>query len=452
MPDISVVIAVIGLLAVAAVGRLLEKTWIAPGAFFALCWAMFTVFTVSGPLVGVEKYDVWHGSIWWIVLTISFIIAGSVSGRIVGGWHPVSGARDLKESDFPRAVPLMAVCAASGIAWPILVPQLVAWGDHPPMYLQVLLGLHYTGPLFGGIAYACATSRRFRWLALSTLIPGIVFGVLDTGRTKIASQFEFWFAGYFAAQIYLRARPFRLFSVSRVLAGIATGLLFVAAGVLFTPWRGVPRDTPLEEKLTLYWEMTDRKQLAESWEWMHSSIFGQLAGFSWYFEHALANPPRPKFPENTFAGIYRAFGGELGEPIYTDIGGISTNIFTIFKPPIEDYTLPGSLVVAFLFGFASGWAYGKVRSGTMWPMVIVMHSYVEAMGIGGWFFTYNSVTGAFVVLGIYLKYVQRLKTDRKADRLWRPSRLAVQEASPRLRLTAAPQLSRHTSEPRVFRL
>jgi hypothetical protein len=308
----------------------------------------------------------------------------------------------------------MTVFAIGGLFWEILVPRLVVEGDHPPMYLQVLLGFHYLAPLMGGAIYGLTTDRRLRLASVAVLGPGLLFALLNTGRSKVVIQLTFWFAGYISARTLLESRPVRMFTRGHVLSATACLLFIIAIGIIFTPFRGVQRDLPITEKLRQYAELTTPDSVEASWEWMHSSIFGHVAMFSWYFERAWKDPPSPKFPEQTAAGFFRAFGGVLPEPLYTDIGGVSTNVFTIFKPPIEDYTLSGALAVFFFAGLISGWAYAKVRAGAMWPMALLMFYYTNATVIGGWMLTYNAITGAFIGTGIYLHWVQR-RTESVGD-------------------------------------
>jgi len=43
----------------------------------------------------------------------------------------------------------------------------------------------------------------------------------------------------------------------------------------------------------------------------------------------------------------------------------------------------------------------------LWPGVLVAHYYANSMNIGGNFLTYNSQTGAFIIVGVYLWYLER---------------------------------------------
>ena len=409
MPATDNLVAMLGIAAVTIAGRATFGSWLHPGAFFALAWLFLLVFSFSAPLFGAEQYYVWSGALWWIALTLVCVYVGSLLGSRAA--TPVRDPLPLPTSgrQFRYAVPLIMASALGSTVWPIAVPQLVVWGDHPPMYLQVFLGLHYLGPILGGLLFGASREWGHRMLALATILPGIFFGVLDTGRSKVVMQVAYFFTGYFTMLVFMhRQRAVALFSAGRTMAAVASVVLFLVIGVVFTPFRGVPRDLPVPEKMRQYRALLEHDILLYSWEWMHSSIFGHPAMFSSYFELAWADPPTtPKFPQQTAAGVYRALGYELPEPLYTVVGGEATNVFTIFKPPIEDFTMPGALFIFLGWGALSGWAYRKMQFGSLWPGVFLAHYYANATNIGGNFLTYNSQTGAFVIIGVYLWYLER---------------------------------------------
>ncbi len=406
MSNVAAVLAIIG---VAVLGRVTLRSWLHPGAFFALVWVFLVLFSLAAPWFGAERYPIWSGTLWWMALTLMCVYVGSAIGSQMAS--PVRNPSKIPTSgrQFKYVVSLLLISAVGSIVWPIAVPQLVVWGDHPPMYLQVFLGLHYLGPILAGLLYAGAHERRHKLLALLALLPGLLFAVLDTGRSKVVIQVCYWFTGYFTMMLFInRNRTLALFSRGRTTAAVASLALFLTIGVMFTPFRAVPRDLPVAEKFRQYGQMLDRNTLQGAWEWMHSSIFGHVAMFSSYFELAWADPPAvPKFPQQTAAGVYRAFGYELPEPLYTEVGGEWTNVFTIFKPPIEDFTMPGALLIFFGWGGISAWAYRKVQMGSLWPGVLLTHYYANTMNIGGNFLTYNSQTGAFIIVGIYLWYLEK---------------------------------------------
>lgn len=160
MPPTSVIAAVIVLMAFALFARITLKTWLHPGAFFALVWVFEIVFSLAAPLVGVEQYHVWHGALWWIGLMFVCVYLGGVTGAGLVRPVPNPSRIPASERDLEYMVPLLAAGAIGSLVWPIAVPKLVAWGDHPPMYLQVFLGLHYMGPVLAGMLFPAARDQH----------------------------------------------------------------------------------------------------------------------------------------------------------------------------------------------------------------------------------------------------------------------------------------------------
>ncbi|HEX9294935.1 MAG TPA: hypothetical protein VF881_03850, partial [Polyangiaceae bacterium] len=90
----------------------------------------------------------------------------------------------------------------------------------------------------------------------------------------------------------------------------------------------------------------------------------------------------------------------------TKVGGQETNVFTIFGPLIMDYTLVGSTLVFLIVGVVAGFGYGRVMNGNLVSIPILLIFYINALIMGGWFFTYNAVTASHFIIGFYLLWMQ----------------------------------------------
>ena len=81
--------------------------------------------------------------------------------------------------------------------------------------------------------------------------------------------------------------------------------------------------------------------------------------------------------------------------------GVSTNTYTIFRVPIDDFGIIGSLVFWFAVGLLTGWAYRTVAGGKLWPAFVLVWIYVETLG-NGYFLRYNSLMIAYFIVAVYL--------------------------------------------------
>jgi len=422
--ELDLVIATSALLVIAGVARALAGSWLSPGPFFASIWVFVLIFSFSAPLFGAPIYPVWAGAVWWIDLQVLMLVIGDLAGR---------GSRRLATEDVatPTAVPerglpyagvILAACATCTVVYMLALDAIEGRGEQPPTPLQIILAFHYAGGIFGGLIYASAKTRWNKAIGLLGLLPGTSVSVFMASRTAVVAAFTFWFAAYFTMRLYLSKARVHLFTRGKLTSAAIALALFFWIGILIKPFRGVARGVAIGDRLQQYGEVLDLGAVDDSWEYMKPGFFGHVSAFSYYFERAWQLPPPLIHPgEQTFAGIYRLLGIELTPALYTRVGGIDTNIFTIFKPIIDDYTLAGSLFVFFFVGLVAGRSYREVMDGKrIWMAGFLVMFYTNAMNAGGWYFNYNSVTGGFVLAGLYLAWL----SVREKQALLTPSRVA----------------------------
>ena len=83
-----------------------------------------------------------------------------------------------------------------------------------------------------------------------------------------------------------------------------------------------------------------------------ASMFGHISEFSQWFQESWDEDMKPAFGAYTIAGLFNLSGlhtrypGLYIEKSYEVEPGASTNIYTIFRGLIQDFTLPGSIVIA----------------------------------------------------------------------------------------------------------
>jgi hypothetical protein len=416
-PD--VIIATFAMIGLACVGRSLTGSWLSPSPLFAIIWSFIVVLSLSAPLFNAPFYPVWAGSLWWIDLQILMLTIGDLIGQ--GGLRRTPeprapSAEFAPVAGLPHSGFIIIVCTACTLVWMLLIDRVEGRGEQPPTAMQIILAFHYAGGIFGGLIFAAAKTRRFKIFGLLGIPPAVIFSVFLAGRTAVVAQFTFWFAGYCSMRAFLSAKRIHLFTRRKLSGAVLSMTLFAIIGILVEPFRAVPRGVDPVERFQRYVEVIDPNSIDDSWEFMKPGFFGHIASFSWYFESAWDSPPPLVHPgEQTFAGIYRLLGFELTPALYTRIGGVDTNVFTIFKPIIDDYTLGGSLVVFLLVGIAAGWSYRQLVEGRqLWPAAFLVMFYNNSLIGGGWYFNYNSVTGAHLLVLLYLYWFQSSRRGRAA--------------------------------------
>ena len=108
-----------------------------------------------------------------------------------------------------------------------------------------------------------------------------------------------------------------------------------------------------------------------------TAAFGHMTVFSQWLAEYTSNPLNPSLGSVTFAGPLEMLGYQRRIPsIFANVidlvAGESSNIYTAFRPLIQDFSFPGSLVVLTLLGLVGGMGFRLVAAGhwSAWPLLI----------------------------------------------------------------------------------
>jgi hypothetical protein len=141
-----------------------------------------------------------------------------------------------------------------------------------------------------------------------------------------------------------------------------------------------------------------------------TSAFGHMTVFSQWLAEYTAVDFDPTLGRVTFAGPLEILGfGEripgLFDTIIDLVAGETSNIFTGFRPLIQDFGIPAALMILALVGFVGGVGFRLVAAGNWSAVPLLLIAYVTILWSPiTWFWIYNSLTvsvfgiGALVVL------------------------------------------------------
>lgn len=238
-----------------------------------------------------------------------------------------------------------------------------------PVLGRTFTAFIYLGSLFGGIWFATAR-RRQRWVAMLPIIPALMRGLILTARAGFLLPGILWVAGYLAASVLLATR-IRLPFASSLKSLVMTGLVVLLGLGLLAGFQ-VLRDG-----------LGNEQQIAYSLNKVKSSLFGSPPAFSLWLDRTRDEGFRPTWGQYSFAGPFDALGfGDRQMGLFVDfqqLGNVGmTNIYTMFRAIVQDFTLIGAFFLFGLVGAWSGFAYHRVRNGAYWyiPALILFYSFV----------------------------------------------------------------------------
>jgi oligosaccharide repeat unit polymerase len=405
------------LLLVACGARFLSDSWLAPGAFAALLWSVFVWLSMLA-----TDYGVYASAVWVIVLFVLVLQIGAFIGEEIGGGRGnlIRQHRDASKIGLPNAVAFRACVACAIVAlagamyfvfwsfWRFDLPaspisflslghlwsvQRYEYGELEPWPVRLTIMWVYPAALLGGIAFATPTSRKAKVWTLLPFIPAFLVGAIIAARAGMLIALICWFSGYFGVKHWQSNGKYPLFRRRFVLVsgalGLAAFVLFLLVDVIRQSEGGQLSLITLDvERLLKY-------------------SFGSLAAFSsWFHEY---KPGSATFGAYTFGGVFDLLGFQHREiGLYggyvTLPGGEETNIFTVVRGLIQDFSLEGAVVLTFVVSFISGILLSAPRRRT-WTSIFFgtgFYAFVLCSPLTS-VFTYNGLVLAWLVAAIVLR-------------------------------------------------
>ncbi len=404
--------------------RTLTGTWLQPGAFFALWWCFAGIL----PLVLAPNEIVGTNAMIWLIVASIAMSVGAVVGN--GGLRTRRLAMPQTATDWELAVfgAVLIVSVLLGIGSNIAflssssvslsdvldVEKLVVVSNQayfqryaesgaapPPALAQALLPFVYLAPAVGGILFELTRAKWWKLLALASYLPAVAVTILQTTKAALLFAIVLWLSGYFATR--LRFGKLAVFTKGHLLvAAVVGGFLttfFFAVGLA----RLATTDTSLLNVVLLK---------------LVTSAFGHMTVFSQWLAEYWGQPIDPSFGRVTFSGPLEMLGyGQripgLFDSLVDLVAGESSNIYTAFRPLIQDFTIPGALAILGAVGVVGGIGFRKVAAGEWSGLPLLLVAYVTIFWTPiTWFWIYNSLTATVVAVGLMVFFI----------RLWRGSR------------------------------
>lgn len=262
---------------------------------------------------------------------------------------------------------------------------------------QIFLIFSYTAPLLGGFCYRWSSSLT-KTICILTLIPGMFIALTQSMKMVMMTGFILWFTGFFVCSFsYGNSLRIKGKSVLYIVMGLAGFFAILFFSMVFRTG-----------------EVSERTILDIS-EKFFTYALGHFHCFDiWFTSYEPANYT---YGTKTLMGISNLLGlEERGQGIYAEymqVGkngyhGIS-NVFTAFRPLIEDFGEAGSYAIMFIMGFLSKLSLKYLTAGRQIFLNQTMLSAVYAYLIWSFaasFFAYTSYLAMFFLAYFLFRMLQ----------------------------------------------
>lgn len=406
------------LIAWAATMRALAGTWLQPAAFFALWWCFAGIL----PLIFSPGDPVEPNAIAWLVAAGIAVSIGGLIGN--GGFKtrriaepPPSTDRELTVFGI---VCLMSVIlgtassvtfvSASGIPLRdvfdiqklVIVSNqlyLARYGEAgsaaAPALSQALLPFVYLAPAVGGVFFVLRRQIKWKLLGLASFLPAVAVTILQTTKAAVLLGMILWLSSYFAAR--LRQGKLAVFTRAHLVVALGAGatitIFFFAVGLA----RLATTDVTLAN--VVYAKMVN-------------AAFGHMAVLSQWLVEYWASPFSPTLGTVTLSGPLEMLGyghriPGLFENLVDLVAGDTSNIYTGFRPLIQDFTIPGALAILALLGMVGGVGFRLVAGGRLSALPLLIVAYVTIFWTPiTWIWIYNSLTVTVLATGGIMIFIR----------------------------------------------
>jgi len=399
-------------------------SWFSPAAFVGMVWSFF-----AGVSLLVVDYPVPGRGLWMLVLLIVAIQLGALIAHELQPQSSISQRPDSTNilrsliSPCRRYGLLCTAVALAGCIYflftslaefdlpftPIGVLEVGArwmrlrYDDVvEPWSVRLLITWFHPAGLLGGVLFACSRRRLDRVIGVLTLLPALCYTVLTATRASILLGLTCWLGGLFATLCIQNRGRLALFTARRVT------FLMLAAGSMVVMFFSVDavRDTfylqdfvldPHESHLSNY-------------------MFGSPAAFADWYAHA--DVSGAQWGALTFAGEFDLLHlrkRTLGTYLETSnvIGTELTNVYSLFRGLIEDFTVFGAALVAACIGGCAGWVYAtssrNVTGALLWLSAFYATFLFSPLVS---LFTFNGAALAWLVAWLVVSSAHRRATLR----------------------------------------
>jgi len=415
----AALICSIALVAWAAAMRAVAGTWLQPSAFFALWWCFAGILPI---LLAPGEYVGPNAIVWLVVASVTFSV-----GAAIGNWGfktrrlstpPPTTDRELTVFAIVCLVATILgigsnvayVAGTPGVSFADLldIQKLVIASNQaylsrfaetgpppPPPFNRPLLPFVYLAPAMGGALFVIARSLRLKFLAIISFFPAVAVTILQTTKAAMLQAMVLWLSTYFAMR--LRRGKLAVFTKAHLLVALSLGavlaVFFFAVGLARLATTDVALLTTVSGNFA-------------------SSAFGHMTVFSQWLTEYMNDPFSPTLGAVTFSGPLEMLGyGQrlpgLFENLVDLVTGQTSNVYTGFRPLIQDFTIPGALAMLALVGMIGGVGFRLVAAGRSSAIPLLIIAYVTIFWLPiTWFWIYNSLTATVLAVGIILWFVR----------------------------------------------
>lgn len=391
--------------------RRAQGSWVAVGPLFSLYYTFVFFLCLLLP-----EYTIWEGAAWWFAGNVLVFALGTTIGMRLSGQKIRA---PLPAQEPPKLLLFLIASSALGFVYTLIMQYLMQDLNDTRLRYQIFLPFNYLAPLVGGIYLASGPWKK-RWkLAAISLLPETLTCLVGSGRSGLITMIAFFCSGYFPIAILFTRGQFKLFTKRNIAAGSALAAVVFLLSLVTTHFRSVTETGMPTREVVEYRDALDREALQNSWKAIAHGYSGGVPAFSIWFRRVWDGETRTNSSYGAFFVVGPLNFFEIMDRLPMDSvevePGVFTNVYTMFRPMIDEFTLFGCVPALFALGVLGGWVYQSVANGSLLRIPLLVVCYNECIN-PGLYFKYNSVVVAYVLITAYMYWWHRRESAARVKK------------------------------------
>ena len=416
------------IITVAFFARFNEGSWLSPGAFFAMLWSLYILCA----LFFIEDFDTLGTALLWILLSCWTIHFGCLFGKSLTTRteRASNNIHATNLGDFPYLKKILLIFTMMGLIEICYISYTtgfsmttflslesisgVSAGHRAEFYFgelnqgvieRILFIFVYAAPLFGGLLYKLTPSKWVKIFTAISLFVVVFVGTLYGSRMGVLFGGSFWISAHMATHLLtrttkrIRDRGY-MFKILAISVLVITGLSLLVMIIRY-------EETSIITADILLYNLSDQ--------------FAFLPAFAQWFQSEGMRFSDLTLGHRTFGRTYELLGMHFADKYFyspTDLGFTTSNVHTVFRDLIEDFSPVGALVCLFLLGMVGGVSYRRVLRGERNFLPVLTTIYVFTFTSFSFsLFVYTGPTLALVIFLVYFLCFRRGLRENRNEML-----------------------------------
>uniref|UniRef100_A0A7C3MLS4 Oligosaccharide repeat unit polymerase n=1 Tax=Dictyoglomus thermophilum TaxID=14 RepID=A0A7C3MLS4_DICTH len=376
-----IIFPIIFLLLLSTFAKIYFRTWLAPGCLFSVIWLLYIIMSV----IFAPDLPISSISLWVIVFSIFSLITGSmlvfpINKRLIPS--KIDSDLEIVNRILYNILIYFSVFSLIGVLlifsngirryslsgifeglWKLGYFYSYARYKEkwvPPLELRILTYFLYPSALIGGYIFEYFKNWK-KFITLFPILIMVLFSLIVAARAGLYLVISIWISGFISYKLLKYGEKYKFMTLKNIFLFIIIMVILIFIYVFL-------------QNIRIGNNLISTSSLYDIYQNSKVAIWGSLSAFSIWFENA--NLFSFAGGSYTFAGIFDILGiesreqGLYSEPIYFSSGKF-TNIYTIFRALIDDYSIIGMFVFWFIVGMLSTYAYVKTCKGKIiWSIVL----------------------------------------------------------------------------------